>query len=121
MFSIPTRALLSLYAAQRNGLSSTHPMSYRIPPQAPTFPLRSFSTRFPLANKQKGSSNSDSNEPLEIPALNFEAMGLSKRSRAAVIVILCCLGTMETWFWCKAIWRWWKGKTEDVEPVQAVK
>ncbi|OGM45031.1 hypothetical protein ABOM_005762 [Aspergillus bombycis] len=121
MSSIPTRALLPLYTTRRNGILLTQrlprPFAYREFP----VPLRSFSTRFPVANKQTSSPNVNSNEPPQYPSFNFESLGMSKGTKAFVIAILCCFGTMETWFWCKAIWRWWQGKAEEVGTVQAAK
>ncbi|KAE8143652.1 hypothetical protein BDV38DRAFT_1449 [Aspergillus pseudotamarii] len=115
------RSLLLLCATRRNGILLTprlpRPFTYR----ESSVPLRSFSTRIALANKQTSSSKPGSNEPPQYPTFGFEALGMSKGTKAFVIAILCCFGTMETWFWCKAIWRWWKGKTEEVEPIQATK
>ncbi|KAB8252828.1 hypothetical protein BDV35DRAFT_166412 [Aspergillus flavus] len=121
MSSISTRALLPLYATRRNGIFLTRSISRPFTYRESSVPLRSFSTSFPLANKQTSSSKPDSQEPPQYPAFNFDALGMSKGTKAFVIGILCCFGTMETWFWCKAIWRWWKGNTEEVEPIQATK
>ncbi|KAF7592147.1 hypothetical protein BBP40_000634 [Aspergillus hancockii] len=112
-----SRALLPLYANLRNGTVNTQRLS--LITRTPACPRKSFSTRLPLANKQ--SSPNKSNEPPEFPVLSLEGLGLSKGTKAFLIAILCCLGTMETWFWCKAIWRWWKGNVEDVGSVQATK
>ncbi|KAE8361734.1 hypothetical protein BDV27DRAFT_160425 [Aspergillus caelatus] len=121
MSSISTRALLPLYATHRNGIFVTRRLPHLITYRESSVSLRSFSTRILLANKQASPSNPDSNEPTKYPAFSFEALGMSKGTKAFVIAILCCFGTMETWFWCKTIWRWWKGKTGEVEPIQATK
>ncbi|KAB8209380.1 hypothetical protein BDV34DRAFT_188975 [Aspergillus parasiticus] len=119
MLSMSTRAFRPIYATRRNGIliqRLPRPFTYR-----ETKPFKSFSTRFPLANKQTSSSKPDSKEQPQYPAFSFEALGMSKGTKAFVIGILCCFGTMETWFWCKTIWCWWKGNTEEVEPIQATK
>ncbi|KAH6962957.1 hypothetical protein DER45DRAFT_552100 [Fusarium avenaceum] len=43
------------------------------------------------------------------PAFNLNSLGLGKRMKIAVIIIVGIFGTIETWFWCTAIWRWWQG------------
>lgn len=30
-----------------------------------------------------------------------------------VIAVICVLGTVETVFWIKVGWRWWKGESQD--------
>ncbi|UNI22851.1 hypothetical protein JDV02_008701 [Purpureocillium takamizusanense] len=40
---------------------------------------------------------------------NFAGLGLSKNMKVFLIVVVSIFGTMETWMYCKAIWRWWKG------------
>jgi len=29
--------------------------------------------------------------------------------------VLGIFGTIETWFWCKAVWVWWKNRFGDGE------
>jgi hypothetical protein len=64
----------------------------------------------PRQGSQRGtkSSATESNE-VEIPIFSLDGLGLSKNGKRFVIGILCVLGTIETWFWCRAGWRWWKG------------
>lgn len=33
--------------------------------------------------------------------------------KMVVLGLVGVLSTMEAWFWCKAIWRWWKGTEEE--------
>ncbi|OJD16805.1 hypothetical protein AJ78_03048 [Emergomyces pasteurianus Ep9510] len=49
----------------------------------------------------------------EFPTLSFAGLGLSRNMKILVLGLVGVLGTIETWFWCKAIWRWWKGAPED--------
>lgn len=46
----------------------------------------------------------------ELPKFSFEGLGISKNMKLFLIGILGVLGTIETWFWCKAIWRWYNGE-----------
>ncbi|KAH7251114.1 hypothetical protein BKA59DRAFT_471631 [Fusarium tricinctum] len=46
------------------------------------------------------------------PAFNLNSLGLGKQMKIAVIIIISIFGTIETWFWCTAIWRWWQGLGE---------
>jgi preprotein translocase subunit SecF len=45
-----------------------------------------------------------------MPAFSLSGLGLSKNMRIGLLVIISIFGTIETWFYCQAIWRWWKGK-----------
>ncbi|KAH6887414.1 hypothetical protein B0T10DRAFT_489769 [Thelonectria olida] len=49
------------------------------------------------------------------PAFSFEALGIGKNMKIVLIIILSIFGTLETWFYCQAVWRWWKGTAEAKE------
>lgn len=54
----------------------------------------------------------------ELPKFSLDGLGVSKNMKIFLIVVLSIFGTMETWFYCKAIYRWWYGEqglavTED--------
>jgi hypothetical protein len=34
---------------------------------------------------------------------------MSKGTKTFIIIVLSIFGTIETWVWCKGIYRWWKG------------
>ncbi|QSS59849.1 hypothetical protein I7I51_04645 [Histoplasma capsulatum] len=53
----------------------------------------------------QGSTGINSNP--EIPTFSFEGLGLSRNMKMVVLGLVGVFGTVETWFWCKAIWRWW--------------
>ncbi len=46
----------------------------------------------------------------ELPKFSLDGLGVGRNMKAFLIVVLCIFGTMETWFYCKAIWRWWYGE-----------
>ncbi|EJP65336.1 uncharacterized protein BBA_05667 [Beauveria bassiana ARSEF 2860] len=46
----------------------------------------------------------------ELPKFSLDGLGVSKNMKIFLIVVLSIFGTMETWFYCKAIWRWWYGE-----------
>lgn len=48
----------------------------------------------------------------DLPAFSLDTLGLSKNMKIFLFVLLSIFGTIETWIWCKAIWRWWKGETK---------
>ncbi|UPK95942.1 hypothetical protein LCI18_006877 [Fusarium solani-melongenae] len=48
----------------------------------------------------------------EYPAFSLDSLGLSK-NMMIVLVLISIFGTIETWFYCQAIWRWWKGRQES--------
>jgi hypothetical protein len=49
---------------------------------------------------------SGSGDPEMSATLSLEALGVSKRMRLVLLVLLSIFGTIETWVWCKAIWHW---------------
>ncbi|UKZ72311.1 uncharacterized protein TrAtP1_013254 [Trichoderma atroviride] len=67
--------------------------------------LRTFSAHSSLLNQKQKDS--------ELPKFSFEGLGMSKNSRIFVIVVLSIFGTIETWVWCKGIYRWWYGPSEE--------
>ncbi|KAF4311830.1 hypothetical protein GTA08_BOTSDO12540 [Botryosphaeria dothidea] len=75
-----------------------------------------FSTRPPLRARQRSDAKNDSEQTSsnpDYPPFSFEALGISKNMKMVIIGLLSVFGTIETWFWCKAIWRWWKGDGKD--------
>lgn len=46
----------------------------------------------------------------ELPVFSLDGLGIGKNMKAFLIAVLCIFGTVETWFYCKAIWRWWYGE-----------
>ena len=50
-----------------------------------------------------------------MPSFSLKDLGLSKNMRLVVIGIISVFGTMETWLYCKAIWRWWKSGEEEAK------
>lgn len=83
--------------------------------------VSTFSTRAPLLNVKgpgRGSSkprsdaekaSSEHEDPFSTPSVSLESLGIGKNMKIFLLGVLCVLGTIETWFWCKAIWIWWKG------------
>ncbi|EAW08774.1 uncharacterized protein ACLA_097100 [Aspergillus clavatus NRRL 1] len=78
---------------------------------------RLFSLQSSIRNSQrvdpKGQSNDPSSENPEYPRFSLDSLGLSKTTKTVVIVVLGVFGTIESWFWCQTIWRWWKGGSEE--------
>ncbi|KAH7042805.1 hypothetical protein B0J12DRAFT_702190 [Macrophomina phaseolina] len=73
-----------------------------------------FSARAPLRAGQRSDPKhgSESSANPDYPPFSFEALGVSKNMKMLIIGLLSVFGTIETWFWCKAIWRWWKGESK---------
>lgn len=78
---------------------------------------RTFSSHQPFRSEQKPvdktQHNSQGNPSL--PAFSLDGLGISKNMKIALIGILCIFGTMETWVYCKWIWRWWKDDESGLE------
>ncbi|KAI1126378.1 hypothetical protein F5Y10DRAFT_267154 [Nemania abortiva] len=47
--------------------------------------------------------------------INFRDLGMSRITKLVVYSVICVLGTMETIFWCKVLWRWWTSDEEGSE------
>ncbi|KAH7185083.1 uncharacterized protein B0J16DRAFT_124453 [Fusarium flagelliforme] len=60
-------------------------------------------------SKSRPRQDAPSNTNPSYPAFNLDSLGLGKHVKVALIVILSIFGTIETWFWCKALWEWRKG------------
>ncbi|KAL6856801.1 hypothetical protein J3F83DRAFT_751866 [Trichoderma novae-zelandiae] len=69
--------------------------------------VRNFSGHVSLRNKQQ---NND-----ELPSFSFEGLGMSRNVKIFVIAVLSIFGTIETWVWCKGIYRWWNGAPKEEE------
>ncbi|EXK83066.1 hypothetical protein FOQG_12734 [Fusarium oxysporum f. sp. raphani 54005] len=62
--------------------------------------------------KSKAPQNESSEPNPSYPAFSLNSLGLSKRTKVVIMVVLSIFGTIETWVWCKAIWQWRKGRQE---------
>ncbi|KAJ5180610.1 hypothetical protein N7492_003820 [Penicillium capsulatum] len=86
------------------------------PMRSRVLPISCFSTQTRLFdNPYRPHADSRTNEPVAVttPSLSFEALGIGKRMKMFLMVCFCVFGTMETWFWYKAFWVWWKGSEVD--------
>ncbi|EGD90233.1 hypothetical protein H112_02704 [Trichophyton rubrum D6] len=81
-----------------------------------TYPLR-FNSKTPNDTSSSGVGSDPNNDPYRTPPVSLESLGIGKNMKIVLLVVLSVLGTIEMWFWCKAIWTWWKGgeKNENVE------
>lgn len=75
------------------------------PPESP----RPSSTNASAAQSSASAEASQNGNP-ELPKFSLDGLGVSKNMKVFLIVVLSIFGTMETWFYCKAIWRWWYGE-----------
>ncbi|KAJ2968214.1 hypothetical protein NQ176_g9288 [Zarea fungicola] len=64
----------------------------------------------PTQQSSKANSQESQNGNPELPKFSLDGLGVSKNMKIFLVVVLSIFGTMETWFYCKAIWRWWKGE-----------
>jgi len=51
------------------------------------------------------SQGSQVNGNPELPKFSLDGLDLGKNMKIFLVVVLCIFGTMETWFYCKAIWQ----------------
>ncbi|EZF33552.1 hypothetical protein H109_01942 [Trichophyton interdigitale MR816] len=87
-----------------------------------------FSTYSARSNSKTASKASSSgvdsdanNDPYRTPPVSLESLGIGKNMKIILLIVLSVLGTIETWFWCKAIWTWWKGGKKDKNVEQGYK
>ncbi|KAI1663044.1 hypothetical protein F4813DRAFT_342797 [Daldinia decipiens] len=68
-----------------------------------------FSTKKPANNPSK------QQQPDEIPpaGFSFEGLGMTRRTKIAVIIIISIFATMETIFYIRWIWVWYSGTEND--------
>ncbi|KAI1422176.1 hypothetical protein F5Y12DRAFT_717582 [Xylaria sp. FL1777] len=98
--------------------------------RSPTTGARLLSSSVSLLNKKdvttntgKGASQPHSrpgNPQTSAPSqddykISFQDLGMTRITKFVVYTVIGILGTMETIFWCKALWRWWAGGEEDNE------
>ncbi|KAK1244300.1 hypothetical protein MKX07_003099 [Trichoderma sp. CBMAI-0711] len=69
--------------------------------------VRNFASYASLRSKQ---SDND-----QLPRFSFEGLGMSRNAKIFVIAVLSIFGTIETWVWCKGIYRWWYGAPKEEE------
>ncbi|KAH7309649.1 hypothetical protein B0I35DRAFT_482401 [Stachybotrys elegans] len=117
--TVAVRLIASGARAQLHATSLSNrikPLSRQLKPSMPLNAAQlSTSAHFSAAKKpaNKTDQRSDPNQDIEIPAFDFKSLGLSKNMRIVVLVIVSIFGTFETYFYCMAIWRWWKGKQAE--------
>jgi hypothetical protein len=92
------RSLQRLSAIRYKNVSSNSPLN-------PRWMTRESSKRKAERNETPGPNPS-------YPAFSFNSLGLGKRTRIVLMVVLSIFGTIETLFWCKAIWQWRNGRRE---------
>jgi hypothetical protein len=90
-------------------------------PRFTSISVSAFSTRGSLLNTEvpgNGPSNprlnakkteSEHEDPFSTPSVSLESLGIGRNMKLFLLAVLSIFGTIETWFWCKAIWIWWKG------------
>lgn len=109
-------------------LQTTSPYHLLGPSKFGPTPVSTFSTRAVLLKTNdtiKGPSKprpdarnteTEHEDPLITPSVSLESLGIGKNMKIFLLVVLSIFGTIETWFWCKAIWIWWKGgESEETE------
>jgi len=52
-------------------------------------------------------------DPFNTPSVSLESLGIGKKMKMFLLAVLTVFGTIETWFWCKAIFIWWKGDESE--------
>jgi hypothetical protein len=81
---------------------------------------REFSAQTRLAEykqPEQKQRKADSSQPIpELPGFSLDSLGLTKRMRTALIVVLCIFGTIETFTWTMFFYnRFWKKEEMEEE------
>lgn len=66
-------------------------------------------------NPAKKSNPKPQSSKIEPPVFDFKSLGLKGPVKIVVIAVISVLGTIETVFWVKVGWRWWKGESQGGE------
>ncbi|KAJ6013447.1 hypothetical protein N7540_008038 [Penicillium herquei] len=116
----------SLFRLNLKGLAArAMPRYYQISPPAQLKPVtiprsqgRFVSTRSVISKKTDRPARTEQRQQeVDVnilgPSVTFESLGIGKNMRLFLFAVFGVLGTIETWFWCKAIFVWWKNKTEE--------
>ncbi|KAI0866027.1 hypothetical protein F4860DRAFT_458677 [Xylaria cubensis] len=65
---------------------------------------------------QSGPRSQQTSSPSEDDfKISFHNLGMNRITKFVVFAVIGVLGTMETIFWCKVLWRWWTGNEEDTD------
>ncbi|KAJ5361536.1 hypothetical protein N7541_002380 [Penicillium brevicompactum] len=51
----------------------------------------------------------------DMPTASLESLGIGRNMKVFLFVVLGVFGSIETWFWVKAFWIWWKKDADDLE------
>ncbi|KAJ5832333.1 hypothetical protein N7474_000644 [Penicillium riverlandense] len=90
------------------------PLYWTAPPASSPPTSSAFSTRAALLTTKPRRSKSNEEKDDEIyekpPSASLESLGISRNVKVFLFVVLGIFGTIETWFWCKAAWVWWKNR-----------
>ncbi|KAI1312755.1 hypothetical protein F5Y03DRAFT_339017 [Xylaria venustula] len=69
--------------------------------------------KLPTQSKSDNAQNSTPSE--EDFKVSFRDLGMNRITKFVVYTTIGILGTMESIFWCQALWRWWIGAGENSE------
>ncbi|KAI0152845.1 hypothetical protein GGR57DRAFT_159948 [Xylariaceae sp. FL1272] len=83
------------------------------PPPTP-MKKQNASTQDTASNSRPSPSNPKSPSQDEM-RINFGDLEMTRTTKFVVYAVISVLGTLETIFWCKAAWRWWKGAGGEEE------
>ncbi|KAI8630155.1 hypothetical protein F5Y19DRAFT_429082 [Xylariaceae sp. FL1651] len=95
------------------GFSSSRSLSTsaRLLSSTPSVKKQSSTASSNESSPRHGASNNQSPSPDDFK-ISFQDIGMNRTTRFVVYAVVGVLGTMETIFWCKALWRWWSGGEE---------
>ncbi|KAI1647228.1 uncharacterized protein F4817DRAFT_111241 [Daldinia loculata] len=80
-----------------------------------------FSTSSPGLSTKKPANDPSKQQPDEIPPMgfSFEGLGMTRRTKIAVIIIISIFATMETIFYIRWFWGWYSGTEDDETDVES--
>lgn len=100
----PQNPLLQIHLLRRCRPTATSKFS--------TYPGR-FDSKTTSNTSSSRLDSDPNNDPYRTPPVSLESLGIGKNMKIVLLAVLSLLGTIETWFWCTAIWAWWKGGEKD--------
>ncbi|KAI0416827.1 hypothetical protein F5X98DRAFT_375474 [Xylaria grammica] len=116
--SINTPGNINVYTLRCYGIGSSRSLTTgaRLLSSTSTPPLKDVTSntgKNGSSSQSKPGSHQTSGTSEDDFKISFRDLGMNRITKFVVYTMVGVLGTMETIFWCKAIWRWWKGGEVD--------
>ncbi|EJD43014.1 hypothetical protein AURDEDRAFT_114868 [Auricularia subglabra TFB-10046 SS5] len=77
--------------------------------------LAHYSTSAVLRNTQPQSEQPRKPSNPDMPSFSLNSLGVSRNMKLVIYALFGMCASIESWFYCRAAWRWWKGSEPEPE------